>query len=77
MRVNPFGIRSCYDEGKRAAETLFFDYWRQHQTDIRVARIFNIYGPQMSKDDGRVVSNFMIQALQDENITVYGEGLSL
>ena len=73
-RVNPIGIRSCYDEGKRAAETLFFDYWRQHQTDIRIARIFNTYGPRMSKDDGRVVSNFINQALQDEDITVYGNG---
>ena len=73
-RVNPIGIRSCYDEGKRAAESLFFDYWRQHQTDIRVARIFNTYGPRMSKDDGRVVSNFIVQALQDEDITVFGDG---
>jgi UDP-glucuronate decarboxylase len=73
-RVNPIGIRSCYDEGKRAAETLFFDYWRQHQTDIRIARIFNTYGPRMSEGDGRVVSNFINQALQDEDITVYGNG---
>lgn len=73
-RVNPIGIRSCYDEGKRAAETLFFDYWRQYQTDIRIARIFNTYGPGMSKYDGRVVSNFIIQAQQGEDVTVYGDG---
>ena len=74
-RVNPIGIRSCYDEGKRAAETLFFDYYRQYQTDIRVARIFNTYGPRMSRTDGRVVSNFIVQALKNEDITVYGDGL--
>ncbi|NBX49884.1 SDR family oxidoreductase [bacterium] len=74
-RVNPIGIRSCYDEGKRCAETLFFDYWRQHQLSIRVVRIFNTYGPRMLPNDGRVVSNFIIQALSGEDITVYGEGL--
>lgn len=74
-RVNPIGIRSCYDEGKRCAETLFFDYHRQHGVDIKVARIFNTYGPRMSPNDGRVVSNFIVQALNDEPITVYGEGL--
>lgn len=73
-RVNPIGIRSCYDEGKRCAETLFFDYWRQHQLDIKVVRIFNTYGPRMDPDDGRVVSNFIIQALRSENITIYGDG---
>jgi len=73
-RVNPIGIRSCYDEGKRAAETLFFDYYRQHKVDIRVARIFNTYGPKMAKDDGRVVSNFIVQALQGNPITIYGDG---
>ena len=72
--VNPIGIRSCYDEGKRAAETLFFDYHRQYGVDIRVARIFNTYGPKMALDDGRVVSNFIVQALKNENITVYGNG---
>jgi UDP-glucuronate decarboxylase len=72
--VNPIGIRSCYDEGKRAAETLFFDYFRQYQTDIRVARIFNTYGPRMAKDDGRVVSNFIVQALEGSDLTVYGDG---
>jgi UDP-glucuronate decarboxylase len=72
--VNPIGIRSCYDEGKRCAETLFFDYHRQNQVDIRVARIFNTYGPCMLADDGRVVSNFIVQALQGHDITVYGEG---
>ena len=72
--VNPIGIRSCYDEGKRAAETLFFDYHRQHKVDIRVARIFNTYGPRMALNDGRVVSNFILQALKNENITIYGEG---
>jgi UDP-glucuronate decarboxylase len=72
--VNPIGIRACYDEGKRAAETLFFDFNRQFNTDIRVARIFNTYGPRMSKDDGRVVSNFINQALNDEPITIYGDG---
>lgn len=72
--VNPIGIRSCYDEGKRAAETLFFDYYRQHHVDIRVVRIFNTFGPNMALDDGRVVSNFIIQALRDDPITVYGNG---
>ena len=72
--VNPIGIRSCYDEGKRCAETLFFDYHRQNQVDIRVVRIFNTYGPRMMADDGRVVSNFIVQALQGQDITVYGEG---
>ena len=72
--VNPIGIRSCYDEGKRAAETLFFDYNRQYNIDIRVARIFNTYGPRMALDDGRVVSNFILQALKNENITMFGDG---
>jgi UDP-glucuronate decarboxylase len=72
--VNPIGFRSCYDEGKRCAETLFFDYRRQHKLNIKVARIFNTYGPRMHPNDGRVVSNFIIQALQDKPITVYGEG---
>jgi UDP-glucuronate decarboxylase len=72
--VNPIGIRSCYDEGKRAAESLFFDYQRQFGTDIRVARIFNTYGPRMAPDDGRVVSNFIVQALRNEPITIYGDG---
>jgi len=72
--VNTIGIRSCYDEGKRVAETLFFDYHRQNGVDIRVARIFNTYGPRMSPDDGRVVSNFVVQALRGEPITIYGEG---
>ena len=72
--VNTIGIRSCYDEGKRCAETLFFDYHRQNQVDIRVVRIFNTYGPRMLVDDGRVVSNFIVQALQGQDITVYGEG---
>ncbi len=72
--VNPIGIRSCYDEGKRCAETLFFDYHRQHKLRIKVARIFNTYGPRMHQHDGRVVSNFIIQALKGENITVYGDG---
>jgi UDP-glucuronate decarboxylase len=72
--VNPIGIRSCYDEGKRCAETLFFDYHRQHDLDIRVARIFNTYGPRMHPNDGRVVSNFIVQALRGEDITIYGEG---
>ncbi len=72
--VNPIGIRSCYDEGKRAAETLTFDYHRQFGLDIRVARIFNTYGPRMAKDDGRVVSNFIVQALQGNPLTVYGDG---
>ncbi len=72
--VNPIGLRSCYDEGKRLAETLFFDYHRQNKVDIRVIRIFNTYGPRMSFSDGRVVSNFIVQALKGEDITVYGEG---
>ncbi len=72
--VNPIGIRSCYDEGKRCAETLFFDYHRQHQLRIKVARIFNTYGPRMHPNDGRVVSNFIVQALKGEDITIYGEG---
>ncbi len=72
--VNPIGPRSCYDEGKRCAETLFFDYYRQHSLDIRVARIFNTYGPRMHPNDGRVVSNFIVQALKGEPITIYGEG---
>jgi len=72
--VNPIGIRSCYDEGKRVAETLFFDYHRQNKVDIRVARIFNTYGPRMHPNDGRVVSNFIVQALRGEDITVYGDG---
>ena len=73
-RVNPMGVRSCYDEGKRCAETLFFDYWRQHQLQIKVARIFNTYGPRMQINDGRVVSNFIVQALQGHDITLYGDG---
>ena len=73
-RVNPIGIRSCYDEGKRCAETLFFDYWRQHKTKIKVARIFNTYGPLMHPNDGRVVSNFIVQAIQGNPITIYGDG---
>ena len=73
--VNPIGIRSCYDEGKRVAETLFFDYHRQNQVDIKVMRIFNTYGPRMHPDDGRVVSNFVMQALRGEDITIYGDGL--
>jgi UDP-glucuronate decarboxylase len=73
-RVNPIGIRSCYDEGKRCAETLFFDYHRQHALRIKVARIFNTYGPRMHPDDGRVVSNFIVQALQGQDITIYGDG---
>jgi UDP-glucuronate decarboxylase len=73
-KVNPIGIRSCYDEGKRCAETLFFDYYRQHKVDIRVIRIFNTYGPNMHPDDGRVVSNFIMQALQNKDITIYGDG---
>jgi UDP-glucuronate decarboxylase len=72
--VNPIGPRSCYDEGKRCAETLFFDYYRQHKVDIRVARIFNTYGPRMHPNDGRVVSNFIVQALKGEDITLYGDG---
>ncbi len=73
-RVNPIGPRSCYDEGKRCAETLFFDYYRQAQVDIRVIRIFNTYGPNMHPNDGRVVSNFIVQALKNEDITMYGDG---
>ena len=73
-KVNPVGIRSCYDEGKRCAETLFFDYWRQHQLEIKVVRIFNTYGPHMHPRDGRVVSNFIVQALKGEDITIYGDG---
>jgi len=73
-KVNPIGIRSCYDEGKRCAETLFFDYHRQHQLEIKVMRIFNTYGPRMHPQDGRVVSNFIVQALKGENITIYGSG---
>lgn len=73
-RVNPIGIRSCYDEGKRCAETLFFDYWRQHQLQIKVMRIFNTYGPRMHPNDGRVVSNFIVQAIKGESITIYGDG---
>lgn len=72
--VNPIGIRSCYDEGKRCAETLFFDYHRQHQLNVKVARIFNTYGPRMQAGDGRVVSNFIMQALQGHDITIYGDG---
>lgn len=72
--VNPIGIRSCYDEGKRCAETLFFDYYRQHNLRIKVARIFNTYGPRMALNDGRVISNFMIQALKNEPITIFGDG---
>jgi UDP-glucuronate decarboxylase len=73
-KVNPIGIRSCYDEGKRCAETLFFDYHRQHQTNIKVVRIFNTYGPRMHPNDGRVVSNFIVQALLGKDITIYGDG---
>jgi len=73
-RVNPVGLRSCYDEGKRCAETLFFDYWRQHRLRIKVVRIFNTYGPRMHPNDGRVVSNFIAQALKAEDITIYGDG---
>ena len=72
--VNPIGLRSCYDEGKRCAETLFFDYYRKHNLDIRIVRIFNTYGPRMHPNDGRVVSNFILQALRGENITIYGDG---
>jgi UDP-glucuronate decarboxylase len=72
--VNPIGLRSCYDEGKRCAETLFFDYYRQHRLRIKVARIFNTYGPRMHPNDGRVVSNFIVQALRGDPITIYGEG---
>ena len=73
--VNPLGPRACYDEGKRCAETLFFDYWRQHRLRIKVARIFNTYGPRMHPNDGRVVSNFIVQALKGEDITIYGDGM--
>ena len=73
-RVNPIGPRACYDEGKRCAETLFFDYQRQHGLEIKVARIFNTFGPRMRADDGRVVSNFIVQALRDEPLTIYGDG---
>jgi UDP-glucuronate decarboxylase len=72
--VNPIGIRSCYDEGKRCAETLFFDYYRQHRLDVKVLRIFNTYGPRMHPNDGRVVSNFIVQALRGEDITIFGDG---
>lgn len=72
--VNPIGVRSCYDEGKRATETLFFDYHREHGVDIRIIRIFNTYGPRMSINDGRVVSNFIVQAINNESITIYGDG---
>jgi len=72
--VNPIGIRSCYDEGKRAAETLFFDYYRQHKVSIKVARIFNTYGPKMAENDGRVISNFIMQCLRNKPITIYGDG---
>ncbi len=74
-KVNPVGIRSCYDEGKRCAETLFFDYWRQHRLRIKVVRIFNTYGPRMHPNDGRVVSNFIVRALRGEDITIYGDGM--
>ena len=73
-RVNPIGPRACYDEGKRCAETLFFDYYRQHELEIRVVRIFNTYGPNMHPNDGRVVSNFVVQALQDKEMTIFGDG---
>ena len=73
-RVNPIGIRSCYDEGKRCAETLFFDYRRQHGVDIKVVRIFNTYGPRMHPNDGRVVSNFIVQAIRGDDITIFGDG---
>tara|TARA_Y100000590_G_scaffold467441_1_gene646377 strand:+ start:1583 stop:2524 length:942 start_codon:yes stop_codon:yes gene_type:complete len=73
--VNPIGVRSCYDEGKRCAETLFFDYYREHNLNIKVARIFNTYGPRMQPDDGRVVSNFIVQALSGKEITIYGDGM--
>jgi len=72
--VNPIGVRACYDEGKRCAETLCFDYWREHKVNIKVVRIFNTYGPRMAVEDGRVVSNFIIQALRNEDITIYGQG---
>lgn len=74
-RVNPIGVRACYDESKRCAETLFFDYHRQHNVDIKVVRIFNTYGPNMKADDGRVVSNFIVQALEGNDITIYGDGM--
>jgi UDP-glucuronate decarboxylase len=74
-RVNPIGVRSCYEEGKRCAEALFFDYWRQHRLRIKVVRIFNTYGPRMHPHDGRVMSNFITQALKGEDITIYGDGL--
>ena len=74
-RVNPIGVRACYDEGKRCAETLFFDYHRQHNVDIKVVRIFNTYVPNMNSDDGRVVSNFIVQALNGDDITIYGDGM--
>ncbi|MGY3616587.1 UDP-glucuronic acid decarboxylase family protein [Bradyrhizobium sp. USDA 10063] len=74
-RVNPIGFRSCYDEGKRCAETLFFDYYRQHKLRIKVMRIFNTYGPRMHPNDGRVVSNFIVQALRNQDITIYGDGM--
>ena len=73
-RVNPVGLRSCYDEGKRCAETLFFDYYRQKKVKIKIARIFNTYGPNMHPSDGRVISNFMAQALEGSELTVYGDG---
>ena len=72
--MNPVGTRSCYDEGKRCAETLFFDYWRQHRLSIKVVRIFNTYGPRMHPNDGRVVSNFVVQALRGQDIPIYGDG---
>ena len=72
--MNPIGLRSCYDEGKRCAETLFFDYYRENKVDIRVIRIFNTYGPKMRADDGRVVSNFIVQAIRGEDLTLYGDG---
>lgn len=72
--VNPIGVRSCYDEGKRCAETLFMDYYYQNKVDVKIVRIFNTYGPNMAHDDGRVVSNFIIQALKDEDLTIYGDG---
>lgn len=72
--VNPIGIRSCYDEGKRGAETLFMDYWRQYNTDIKIIRIFNTYGPNMQVNDGRVISNFIVQALTGQDLTIYGDG---
>jgi UDP-glucuronate decarboxylase len=72
--VNPLGPRACYDEGKRCAETLFFDYWRQHQVKVRVVRIFNTFGPRMHPNDGRVVSNFILQALRGDDVTIYGDG---